>query len=277
MPKSSIVKLLDLPFYTEGPAMDTDGNFYFTALTGGFIGKIDRHSTYTAWSNGTCPNGQIILKSGAHWFCDSREAGIARYDPDGKFAGFLVKDSCAGVAVHSPNDLTVDSGGNLYFTDSIRKDGKVFFKGANGREAVLVEGIDYANGLVLSANEQKLYVAESYQNRILHIALAEPGIALGAPQLFAALPGHVSGNIISSLPDGLALDGEGNLWVAHYGMQAIQVLSEQGELLFTLDTGLPLTSNLHFVEDTPSIKKLLVTGGYGEPGPGAVLLITVEI
>lgn len=275
MQSCTVKKLLDLPFYTEGPAMDAHGNFYFTALTGGFIGKIDREGVYTRWSEGNCPNGQAILENGVHLFCDSREPGIAQYDSSGNFSGFLIKNSCAETSVQSPNDLVMDANGNLYFTDSVRGEGKVFFRSAAGRECVVARNIDYANGLVLSHNERFLYVAESYQNRILVVELTGPGVAGNEPRVFADLPRHKSGDVIRNLPDGLAIDTQGRIWVAHYGMQAIQVLSAEGQWLFSIDTTLPLTSNLHFVQDEQQEQKLLVTGGYGEPGPGAVLLVTV--
>lgn len=269
-------KLLDIPFYTEGPAVDGEGNFYFTALSGGFVGKIDRNGHYSEWAKGTCPNGQVIVSNGEHWFCDSKESGISRYDASGTFLGYVIQGVCANERVISPNDLIMDSEQNLYFTDSIRYEGKVFFRSKSGEERLVASAIDYANGLVLSPDEQQLYIAESYQNRILVVALSEPGVAKGKPHVFAELPKNASGSEIGNLPDGLAIDREGKLWVAHYGMQAIQVLTPGGDLLYSIDTNLPLMSNLYFIEDTPVQQRLLVTGGYGEPGPGAVLLITIN-
>ena len=271
-----IEKLLDLPYYTEGPAVDGQGNFYFTTLSGGGVGKIDRNGDYSEWGKGACPNGQVVLPDGEHWFCDSMEAAITRYDSNGNFLGYLMRGVCANDTVTSPNDLIVDSGQNLYFTDSVRHHGKVFFRSKSGEERMVADGIDYANGLVLSHDEKQLYIAESYQNRILIVALSEPGVAKGKPQVFAELPKNGSGSEIGNLPDGLAIDKKGNLWVAHYGMGAIQVLSTDGSLLCSIATDLPLTSNLFFIEDTPLRRQLLVTGGYGEPGPGAVLLITLH-
>ncbi|WP_215242325.1 SMP-30/gluconolactonase/LRE family protein [Dyadobacter helix] len=271
----SVTKLLDLPFYTEGPATDVEGNYYFTGLTGGFIGKVDANGIYSKWADGTCPNGQVVLPNGEHWFCDSRLASISCYNSAGNFKGHLLSGKCAGVGIGAPNDLILDENQNLYFTDSIRTEGKVFFKGTDGTERLVATNIDYANGLVLSKDERYLFVAESYQNRILVMELKEPGIAKGKAEVFAELPRHSSGNRTDNLPDGLALDHQGNLWVAHYGMQAVQVLDPGGELLFSIDTTLPLTSNICFVEDNASVRKLLITGGYGEPGPGAVLLLNV--
>ncbi|TKT86574.1 SMP-30/gluconolactonase/LRE family protein [Dyadobacter frigoris] len=276
MKNYAVKKLIDLPFYTEGPSVDQDGNFFFSALTAGFAGKIDKEGKYTKWATGSCPNGQVILPDHAHWFCDSQQAGISRYDALGNFMGYVIQYQCAGFAVSSPNDLILDKHQNLYFTDSVRHEGKVFFKGHDGKEFLVAGNIDYANGLALSPDENYLYVAESYQNRILVIELSEPGIAKNKPGVFARLPSHLPGKKTDNLPDGLAVDADGKLWVAHYGMGAIQILSSGGDLLFTIDTGLPLTSNLCFVEETSSCQILLVTGGYDEPGPGAVLLITVD-
>lgn len=64
----------------------------------------------------------------------------------------------------------------------------------------------------------------------------------------------------------------GRLWIAHYGMQAVQVLSETGELLATYDSGIPLTSNVCFVGD-----EIWITGGIAEPGPGRLARMKVGI
>ncbi|GHB74037.1 SMP-30/gluconolactonase/LRE family protein [Persicitalea jodogahamensis] len=271
----SIEKLLDLPFYTEGPAIDREGNLFFTTLTGGKIYQKNQEGISSAWAEAACPNGQVVLPNGEHWICDSQNASVVRLSCTGQFVGNVIEGSCAGVSVRVPNDLVVDSEQNLYFTDSVRHHGKVCYLGNDGKEYIVAEGLDYPNGLVLGKDERCLYVAESYQNRIVKMALTEPGVMAGKPEVFADLPIHASNTAIGNLPDGLALDHKGNVWVAHYGMQAVQVLSAGGELLFTVDTQLPLTSNVCFMEDEPERQKLIITGGYGEPGPGAVLLLTV--
>jgi gluconolactonase len=270
-------KLLDLPHYTEGPAVDKAGDFFFTTLSAGRIGRYDKAGHYSDWSEGVCPNGQVILANGEHWFCNSATGAVSRYNAYGNLTGYLVRERCAGIVVSTPNDLIVDSNGHLYFTDSIRDDGKVFFKANSGDEYLVAAGIDYPNGLVLSHDEKYLFIAESFTNRILVIELREPGISMHATKVFAELPRNVSGEITGNLPDGLALDREGRLWVAHYGMGAIQVISRDGVFLQSIDTSLPLTSNLCFIVDEPQKKILLVTGGYGEPGPGAIFELTVYL
>lgn len=268
---SGIIKIADLPFYTEGPVADNDGNIYFTNLTGGSIFKINELNQISEWACSLCPNGQIILPGGDHLVCDSRMSAVRRFSRDGNFLKNEIKGFCSDQEIISPNDLITDKKGNLYFTDSVRYTGKVFFLGVNGDQKVVLTGFDYPNGLVLSADENWLIIAESYTNRILKVKLMAPGLADGTPENFVELPNHTSGIKVDNLPDGLALGSNGRLLVAHYGMQAIQVISNEGKLLSTIDTGMPLTSNLCFLDD----QTIFVTGGYGEPGPGGLYKISL--
>lgn len=263
-------KIADTPFYTEGPAVDSRGHFYCTTLAGGSILTLTKEKQMVQWAQSALPNGQFIAPDGDHWICDVAQRSVLRLNAAGKQVKKEIEGVCAGVAIGCPNDLVLDDAGNLYFTDSVRHSGKVFFKGVNGDERVLAGNLDYPNGLVLSADQSILYVAESYRNRIVKIALSQPGDTSTGIREFIPLPEHPSGKAVNNLPDGLALDPEGNIWVAHYGMQAVHGFTPGGTLLTTIDTTLPLTSNLIFSD----ANTLYVTGGYREPGPGAVVQIS---
>jgi gluconolactonase len=271
-----IQKLCDLNHYAEGPVKGLANEWYVTTLSGGKVLRIQKDGQTSVWAEGDCPNGQVILGNGEHWLCESGLGQIVAYDAEGNFSRIIVDGICGGIKVQTPNDLLVDSSYNLYFTDSLRKDGKVFFRGADGSQACIAEGIDYANGIALNPDESRLFVAESYANRVRVYELESPG-KLKAGFSCIDLPVHPSADRTRNLPDGLAVDQQGRLWVAHYGMQALQVIDSGGVWLFTLDTQLPLTSNVTFLSDTLLQKQLLVTGGYGEPGPGAVMLISVTM
>ena len=132
----------------------------------------------------------------------------------------------------------------------------------------------HPNGIVLSEDESILYVAESYTNRILAFSLVGPGrVAEQGKRVFSDLPCHPSGEPLGNLPDGIALHPRGWLAVAHYGMGQVQILRADGVLITSLDVGMPLISNLVFIDE----HTLLVTGGYAEPGPGAVKRIKITI
>ena len=262
--------LADFSFYTEGRVADGMGNFFCTTLTGGSILKINSHNEISEWAKSVCPNGQIILPEGDHLICDSGLASVRRFNAKGQFIKNEVEGFCADFPLYAPNDLIADQMGNLYFTDSLRFKGKVCFLGINGDQKIVAADLDYPNGLVLSADENCLYIAESYKNRILKLVLKAPGSADGSPDVFVNLPINPLGTDIGNLPDGLAINSKGELLVAHYGMQAVQVISENGQLLLSIDSGMPLTSNLCFLDD----QTIIVTGGFGEPGPGGLYKIS---
>jgi gluconolactonase len=255
--------VLDLDFYAEGPVVDTAGNLFFTDLAGQRIWRY-KDNVAEVWAYGTRPNGQVILKDGSHLICDSVAGWVAHHDEEGKLIAKIGSGFIENLPIQCPSDIDADQHG-FYFTDSVRYRGAVFYVGFDGIQKVVAQNIDYPNGVALSPDGNHLLIAESYSNKILLIGLDEPGHMDGEVEVFATLPDNHTNKATGSLPDGIAFDPAGRLWVAHYGMQAVQVLSPSGDLLATYDTGIPLTSNLCF-----SGSDIIVTGGFDEPGPGRV-------
>ena len=77
-------------------------------------------------------------------------------------------------------------------------------------------------------------------------------------RVFAGLP---EGEGVQAEPDGLAVDAEGKLYVAHLGMTAVQVLSPEGTWLHSLPAGNYDASNLVF--GGPNLDQLYITGSIG--------------
>lgn len=268
------------PYYTEGPVCDQEGNLYFTTISGGKIMKMKPDGEVKCWSEYGWPNGQRILTNGDHLVCDIQHAAVVRLDQKGKLLKAEASGEIGGIKIRTPNDLVVDQENGFYFTDSVRHDGVVFYKGFDGKESVVARNIDFANGIVLSEDKSFLLVAESYQNRILMIRLNDVGVAAAKAEVFAELPANEKptdlDNLVETgnLPDGLAYDQHGNLWVAHYGMQALQVVDTSGNLIRSVETGIPATSNLCF--STPDYQSIMVSGGRNEPGPGMIHRILIQ-
>src|SRR5690606_249977 len=124
--RKSIDILTKLPWYTEGPVVDDEENIFFTTLKGGKIMKIDKEGQLSSWAESPCPNGQLILSDGDHLVCDVTLKAVSRFNTYGQFISYDVKEYCAGEKIYSPNDLINDNEGGVYFTDSIRNNGKVF-------------------------------------------------------------------------------------------------------------------------------------------------------
>ncbi|MCF3107703.1 SMP-30/gluconolactonase/LRE family protein [Niabella sp. CC-SYL272] len=250
------------PFYTEGPVVDATGTLFVTNLQGGQILRITQEGIAAEWARASCPNGQMIAANGAHWVCDSKDACVKCFDPSGKCSGVLAEGMVSGHLIQCPNDLVSDGDGGFFFTDSVRHTGIVCHVDRHRKKRVIAAHLDYPNGIAWHPGTNQLFIAESYQNRIL---VADLNRGSSVPVVFSDLPRHPSGKAIANLPDGLAFDCFHNLWVAHYGMGCIQILDQRGVLIRKLATEFQLTSNL-FIQD----QLLLVTGGAGEPGPGFV-------
>jgi gluconolactonase len=124
---------------------------------------------------------------------------------------------------------------------------------------------------VLSPERKFLYVSETQLNRILRFPVTGAG-KLGPMQVFAKLPmreGH------TAEPDGMAIDMEGNLYVAHLGTSSVQVLDPGGRLIHTLPAGVYDASNLVF--GGPDMRQLYITGSVGHRSKTAGLVMRLDL
>jgi gluconolactonase len=101
---------------TEGPAVDGDGNVYFTEKTGNTIQKW-------TWSDGKViiyrtieggAIGQAFDIEGRLLICEF-SGKVTRDDMKGNIT--VVADRCRGKMLHIPNDIWVAPNGGIYFTD----------------------------------------------------------------------------------------------------------------------------------------------------------------
>jgi gluconolactonase len=171
-----------------------------------------------------------------------------------------------GEPLRGPNDLTLDtSSGGVYFTDPASSDdknphGTVHYLDKRGECHTVARRLAFPNGIVIRPGGKELLVAESRRNRILKFPVAEPG-KLGEFTVLIDLPRKSEGQI-DNQPDGIALDADGNLYVAHFGMRQVQVVNPDGKLIRRYPGGNVTTSNVAFAG--PAMDRLYMTGG--EPG-----------
>jgi sugar lactone lactonase YvrE len=81
--------------------------------------------------------------------------------------------------------------------------------------------VNFANGLAFDAGGVHLYVAETFGNAVFRIPVRDDGSA-GDREEVAALPG--------SLPDGLAFDTSGDLYVGCYEPSQVLRIARDGRL-----------------------------------------------
>ena len=86
--------------------------------------------------------------------------------------------------------------------------------------------LNFANGMALSPDRRTLYVIETFARRVVRIPIADDGSA-GSAKIF------VEG--IERLPDGLAFDADGNLYIACYEPSRLFRATPDGELELLFD------------------------------------------
>src|SRR4051794_22176103 len=119
--------------------------------------------------------------------------------------------------------------GDLYFTDQGQTGlqdptGRVYRLRPTGELTCLVDTVPSPNGMVIGTAMQKLFVAVTRAQQIWRIPLNASGL-VAKVGIFSQLHGGMGG------PDGIALDAEGCLLVAHTGFGSIWRLSPVAEPL----------------------------------------------
>ncbi|HKG21198.1 MAG TPA: SMP-30/gluconolactonase/LRE family protein [Blastocatellia bacterium] len=257
-------KVVEVPGYSEGIVFDQSGNAYISDTQNGEIYRVAPDGRAVVWAKTGAPNGHKVLADGTHLVCDGSQRAVLRLDSGGKILG-KASSECENRPLRSPNDLTLDSRGGFYFTDPGGSDenkpiGTIHYVDANGKTHLVAQGLAFPNGIVLRPDGKSLLVGESKHNRILTYEVLAPG-KVGPVKVFAALPTKAEGQI-DNQPDGMCLDQDGNLYIAHYGMRRVQVLDSKGKLLRSYPAGNLTTSNVAF--GGPKMDQLYVTGALGD-------------
>ena len=269
------VEVVCVPNICEGIVFDHEGYGYISQ--GKFIMRVGGDGKAQQWAETGSPNGHKVLADGTHLICEAMQHAVLHLDANGKTIG-KASSECDGKPLRAPNDLTLDPQGGFYFTDpgesdEKKSDGVVHYVDAKGKAHLVAQGLAFPNGIVLRPGGKQLLVGESKQNRILVYEVLSPG-RLGPMRVFANLPSK-QGEQIDNQPDGMCLDTKGNLYVAHYGMKQVQVLSPQGKLIRRYQGGNLTTTNVAF--GGPNMNQLYVTGALGgEQSEGALFRLDLK-
>ncbi|HEV3023708.1 MAG TPA: SMP-30/gluconolactonase/LRE family protein [Pirellulales bacterium] len=277
--KKQPLALLTVPHYCEGVVFDHDGKGYLSE--GDTIWQFTLDGNQREWAKTGAPNGHKVLADGTHLVCDASRHAVLHLAADGAMLE-AASTECDGKPLRGPNDLTLDTPhGGFYFSDpgeSSEKEpiGTVHYVDAKRKTHLVDEGLAYPNGIVLTPDGKLLYLAESKHNRVLVYQVSAAGAA-GKRRVFAELPtkDDAAGQV-DNQPDGMCLDAQGNLYVAHYGMRQVQVLSPEGKLMARYAGGNLTTSNVAF--GGPKLDQLFITGGLDiEKGEGGLFWLDLGV
>lgn len=230
--------------YIEGPSFDLQGNLYLVDISFGLIFRVSPGGDVEAIVeyDGE-PNGLKIHRDGRIIVADHKN-GLMRLDPaSGTITPWISRyrtEHFKGL-----NDLFIASNGDIYFTDQ----GQTGMQDPSGRvyrlpsqsetPECLLDNVPSPNGIVVNAQRTQIYVAATRDNAIWRgMLLPDGGITRVGRHI------QMSGG---AGPDGLALDVEGNLYVAHAGMGAVWKFSPKGEpLLRIASCAGDMTTNIAF-------------------------------
>lgn len=219
--------------FTEGPAADRHGNLYFTDIPAEKIYVVDAAGKLSVFLEGSKKvNGLMVNKEGQLYGCEM-QGRLISIDPATKKVTAL-SDAYEGQPYNAPNDLVIDAGGGVYFTDphfgapTPLPQGKtaVYYRSPEGKVSRLTTEPKAPNGVILSPDEKTLYVVPSGEKKMYAYDVKSPGV-IGEGRVFCELkqaqPDGQGGG------DGLTVDTSGNLYITS-GL-GLQVFSPAGKLL----------------------------------------------
>ncbi len=160
--------------------------------------------------------GIALDGANAVYACDVGNGCVQRIAPDGGVRSH-------GAAIGYPNYAAFDEDGRLWVSDSGTwgaADGGIVRVEPDGTTERVLSGLHFANGLAISG--EWVYIVESTWPRVVRLPLSG-----GDPEVVVVLDRVV--------PDGLAFDDEGGLWISCWQPNRVYRLAPDGVLTVMVD------------------------------------------
>ena len=191
-----------------------------------------------------------------------------------------------GEPFNHPNDIVFTDEGGAYITTSgpfvaAAKQivGGVYYRGPGAAGFVEVaDDVHFGNGIVVINDGNTLLVSEHNANRILSFDIADDG-TLSNRQLFVRMSDMLPGPAQPSIwlgPDGMKVDSQGNIFVAHYMGGHVVKMSSAGEFLQSFEIPGIAVTNLTFYPDDSTMYVAAVEDVTGAPFHGSIWKIELN-
>ena len=210
----------------EGPRVDADDNLYFSDVHHGGVHRRSPDGEITVVVPKRRGVGGIALHAEGGLVISGRDLSHVR--PDGT-SRIVWRSDAPGL-----NDLLPDASGRIY-TGTVRSDpfsvdgterttGECHRIELDGSSSELYGGVSLTNGIGLSPDGRRIYHSDTASHHVICHDLEDD-----RPVNRRALAESAT-----FMPDGLAVDEAGTIWVADYGAGVVRGFSPEGEERSTL-------------------------------------------
>ena len=231
LPTTNIGRIAAGYRFTEGAAWSKDGYLIFSDTPKDLLLKwVPGHAVEVFREHANGPSGNAFDAQGRLYTCETRARRITRTDKSGKLE--VLAEAWDGKHLNAPAGIVVSKTGHVYFTDpafGYQSDHReldfygVYHLPPKGPLQLVAKPVGRPHGIAISPNGRVLYVSDADEHNVRAFDLDRNGDASG---------GRVLVFNIAGVPAGIAVDEQGNLYVAASG---IAIYSPEGRLLRTIE------------------------------------------
>jgi len=230
--------------FTEGPAMDKNGDVYFTDQPNNRIIKwsASDNSVSVYMEEAGRANGLYFDHDGSLLACADEKFELWKIDKTKN--PIVLVDEFQGKNLNGPNDLWIDTMGGIYFTDpyyqrsywkrkekEIEKE-RVYYLAPDGNELrIVADDLVKPNGIIGTPDGKMIYIADIGDKKTYRFTISENGDLLNKT-LFTELGS-----------DGMTIDNRGNVYLTGNG---VTVFNKKGEKILQIPVPQKWTANVTF-------------------------------
>ncbi len=224
----------------EGIVQAIDG-ILFVSSGDGWIYTISKTREVKRFAKtGGRPLGLAFDRDENLYVCEAESGMICKITATGKVSTF--SEGTSKQKMKAPNFAVFDERGWLYISDSgsstLEKpvpDGAIFRIAPNGETEIFADNLFLPNGLAMRDDEAALYVIQTTEDNILRLAV-NPDQSLGEIEVYS--------KNLETIPDGMAVDANGDFFVIAGGLDRIYQINPKGKVATFAEDPPPSTDYL---------------------------------